>query len=145
MKYLAILALVFTTHLFAVTPFSLENLSSVNFKILNKNKALDKQTYADLNKTIMQRLNEAGIKTKTKSFANFLIKVKTVKLKDITACHVTLFLVEDVQINRDNPTKAIAITYSKDDFFESSNVQEDLQESIEFLVDEFLSQYEDEK
>lgn len=139
-----VLSLILFYNAFAITPFSLENISSVNVKILNKQKLLSEKKEEELTKKIEKRLNQAGIKTDSKSFSNFLIKVKGVEIADETVCLITLFLVEDVLITRQNPTKAIATTYSKDDFFQTDSPEDDIVESIEFLLEEFISQYQEE-
>jgi hypothetical protein len=144
MRILFLTFFIFSSGLFALTPFSLESLSSVNFKILNKNKALDEKTYIQLSKKIEEKLHDAGIQTQSKSFANLLLKIQSIKLDKTTVYNVSLTLVEDVSIPRDEEVKAIAITFSKSDFFETTSPKEELLESIDFLLDDFLTQHKEE-
>ncbi|MBE0490639.1 MAG: hypothetical protein IBX44_00135 [Sulfurospirillum sp.] len=132
------------TQLFAISPYSLENLTSVNVKIFDKKKLLDIKSYEALDKKVKKTLQEAGIKVDSENFANFLITISTFLLQDQKLVHVRLFLVEDVSIKRDKITKAIATTYSKEDFFESTLLNEDIDESVTFLIDEFITQYKEE-
>lgn len=135
------ISFILTTGLFAISPFSLENIKSVNVKILDKQKILDEKTYETLTNNVEKKLQEIGMRTQSKNFANLLIKIRSLESDTTTFLHVSLFLVEDVSIYREKETKAIATTYSKDDLFSSTSPKEDVIESIEFLLDEFLSQY----
>jgi hypothetical protein len=139
-----ILSFLLLCNAFAITPFSLEYISAVNVNILDKDKILSEEEEKKFTKSIETKLNQAGIKTDTSSFSNFLIKLKTDKVGDITVCHISLLLVEDVLISRDKPIKAIATTYSKDDFFQTVSLKEDIEESIDFLLEVFISQFQEE-
>lgn len=144
MKKIFIILLCSALSSFAITPFSLENLKSVNFKILDKKKILKSEVKEALKSQIQEKLLAAHLQTKSDNFANFLISFKIYKLENKELCTVSLLLIEDVSIQRASKTKAIAITYKKEDSFEVENFQEDLSESIEYLIDDFLAQYEEE-
>lgn len=143
-KFLFCILLGFATTSFALTPFSLENLKSVNFKIVDKQKLLDEKVKEALSNQIQKKLLAQNIQSTSKNFANFLIKFQTFKVGEKTFCTTSLFLIEDVNIKRDKPTTAIAITYMKQDSFEVENFSEDVSESVEYLVDDFLAQHEEE-
>jgi hypothetical protein len=144
MKKIFIILLCSALSSFAITPFSLENLKSVNFKILDKKKILKSEVKEALKSQIQEKLLAAHLQTQSDNFANFLISFKIYKLENKELCTVSLLLIEDVSIQRASKTKAIAITYKKEDSFEVENFQEDLSESIEYLIDDFLAQYEEE-
>lgn len=144
MKKIFIILLCSALSSFAITPFSLENLKSVNFKILDKKKILKSEVKEALKSQIQEKLLAAHLQTQSDNFANFLISFKIYKLESKELCTVSLLLIEDVSIQRASKTKAIAITYKKEDSFEVENFQEDLSESIEYLIDDFLAQYEEE-
>jgi len=128
----------------ASSPFSLEALKGVNVTFLNKNKLLNEAYIASLQKEVEEKLQKAGLKTKSASFSNLLFKVQTQKVNEITLVHVTLSLVENAHLKRSRPVDAIAITYSKDDFFETQSMEVDLKESIFFLLDELIDQFKEE-
>lgn len=136
--------LILYTQSFAQSPFSLEALQSVNVTFLNKHKHLSDSFVADLQKEVEAKLNKAGIKTSTKHFSNLLIKIQMQTIRETTLAHVTLSLVENVQLKRASRVDAIAVTYNKDDLFELSNIEADLKESIFFLLDEFIDQFKEE-
>lgn len=129
---------------YATSPFSLESLQSVNVTVLNKNKHLSDAYVKALEGEIEAKLREAGIGIATKHFSNFLIKIRENKLQDSTFLHVSLALVENAHLKRPKGVDAIAITYTKDDFFESKSIETDIKESVLFLVDEFIDQYKEE-
>lgn len=130
---------------FALTPFSLEGLEGVNITVLNKkHKVLDDAFKKSLEEDIASKLKAVGIKTSSPTFSNFLIKVQESKTEKNTLCHVTLSLIENVQISRKKAVDAIAITFFKEDSFESTDLEADIRESVGFLVDEFIDQYKEE-
>lgn len=144
MKKICIFLFCIISSSFALTPFSLEHLGSVNFKIIDKNKLLDEKVKEALTNQIQEKLMAARIKPKSQNFANFLVRFKTFKVGEKTLCITSLMLIEDASIQRDTPTNAIAITYMKEDSFEVENFRENFSESVEYLIDDFLTQYEEE-
>jgi len=146
MKHVAalVLGILLCTQGFASSPFSLEALKGVNVTFLNKNKRLSEAFIASLQKEVEAKLQQAGIETSTKHFSNLLFKVQTQKVKETTLVHITLSLVENAYLKRSRPVDAIAITYSKDDLFEASEMEIETKESILMLVDEFIDQFKEE-
>lgn len=134
----------FATLCYATSPFSLESLNSVNVTILNKNKRLDTSFVTALEEEIKTALHHAKIHTSTKGFSNFLIKIHTQEHKEVLFTHVNLSLVENARIQRAKPISSVAITYTKDDFFETSDFEADTKESVLFLVGEFIDQFKEE-
>ena len=142
--FLAIL--IFSTFSYAVTPFSLENVKSVNIVIADKGKVLHKDTIPKIKKSVEKKLKELGIKTQTDDFINFIIKIDTIKLEDQFAVYVSLFMVESVNPLRDKELENVAITYKQDDFFIADLLDEEVYESaVEFLLYSFEEQYLEEQ
>ena len=139
-----IVALLLQVNSFAASPFSLEALKGINVTFLNKNKLLSEAYIASLQKEVEEKLQKAAMQTSTKNFSNLLFKVQTQKVKETTLVHITLSLVENAHLKRSRPVDAIAITYTKDDLFETNAMETDVKESILFLVDEFIDQFTEE-
>ncbi|HIP29804.1 MAG TPA: hypothetical protein EYG93_00120 [Sulfurospirillum arcachonense] len=138
--------LIFSTFSYAVTPFSLENVKSVNIVIADKRKVLQKQTILKIEKSVESKLQELGIKTQTDDFINFIIKIDTIKLEEQFAVYVSLFIVESVNPLRDKELENVAITYKQDDFFIADLLDEEVYESaVEFLLYSFEEQYLEEQ
>ena len=145
MRFL-IATLILSTSLFAVTPFSLQNVKSVNIVIADKGKALHKDTVPKIKKDVEAKLQELGIKTQTDDFINFIIKVDVIKLEKKHAVYVSLFMIESVNPLRDKELQNVAITYKQDDFFIADELDEEVYESaVEFLLYSFEEQYLEEK
>ncbi|WP_024955798.1 hypothetical protein [Sulfurospirillum arcachonense] len=131
---------------YALTPFSLEGLKSVNIAILNKGKLVSKQTIEKIKKDLTHSLTKLGIQTHTLEFSNFLIKIDAKKIKKKFAVHVSLLLVESVNPIRDKKLINTAITYQQSDFFITDELEDDVYESaVEFLLPLFEEQYLEEK
>jgi hypothetical protein len=130
---------------FALTPFSLEGLHEAKVKISDKGKLLTKIEKKQLTAKIILKLQKTGLKTDTKLYSKIIIKVKSLKLKSKSIILISLFVIEDVRMLNDIENIKMAITYKMDDFFEAEDLKEDVTESIEYLVSEFIEQYNDEK
>jgi hypothetical protein len=133
---------ILSTFLYAVTPFSLQNVKSVNIVIADKGKVLHKDTVPKIKKDVEAKLQELGIKTQTDDFINFIIKVDVIKLEKKYAVKVSLFIIESVNPLRDKELQNVAITYNQDDFFIADELDEEVYESaVEFLLYSFEEQY----
>lgn len=146
MRYLFVLFFygLCTCSLFALTPFSLELLKEVNVTLLDKQKLVSEPSLAMIKAEVENKLNTVGIKTSTKNFSNLLIKIQKYPIKETTLVHVTLSIVENVELKRASSINGIAISYTKDDLFETASIETDVKESVLFLMDEFLDQYKEE-
>ena len=130
---------------FALTPFSLEGLKEVKVRISVKGKLLSKIEKKHLTNKIIEELQRTGLKTDTKLYSKIIIKVKSLRVKSKSIIFVSLFVIEDVRMLNDIENIKMGITYKMDDLFETEDLKEDLKESIEYLVSEFIEQYNDEK
>lgn len=146
MRYLFVLFFygLCTCSLFALTPFSLESLKEVNVTLLDKQKLVSDPSLAMIKTEVENKLHTVGIKTSTKNFSNLLIKIQKYPIKETTLVHVTLSIVENVELKRASSINGIAISYTKDDLFETASLETDVKESVLFLMDEFLDQYKEE-
>lgn len=143
MKKIILLAL-FSSYLFALTPFSLEGLQEVSFKISDKTKILPKEIKTKLTNDMIQKLQKIGLKTTTKLYSKIIIKVESVKIDTKYALYISFFVLEDIRMLNDSDNVKMGITYKMDDFIDSTTPIEDTVESIEYLVSEFIDQYKDE-
>lgn len=142
--FIALFAFMLHAQAAVLTPFSLEGLEAVNVTVLGKDKLFEGTFKQTLKDDVEKKLHALNIQTTSKNFSNFLIKVKTVKVEKSTLYYVTLSLVENIHIQRSKTIEAIAITYTKEDSFESTNPEEDVKESVLYLVEEFAEQYKEE-
>ena len=129
---------------FALTPFSLEGLEETKVKISDKGKLLSKMEKKELTNKVIKELEKTGLKTDTKLYSKIILKVKSLKSKSKDIIFISLFVIEDVRMLNDIENIKMAITYKMDDFIDSTDPKEDIVESIEYLVSEFIDQYKDE-
>ena len=94
---------------------------------------------------IKEELKKLGIKSETKKFSNFLVKIQIDKIGEIDFVRTSIILSEDVKLFRETDFEAIAITYRKDDSFEAENLEKDIYESVvDYLLADFIEQYKEE-
>lgn len=138
--------IIFTAiYAFAITPYSLENIKELNIKVLNKKETVSKELEEKIENKIKEEFKKLGIKTQSKSFSNFKVRIKIDKIKDVDFVRTSIIVSEDVIPLRDTSLETIAITYKKDDSFESEDLEIDIYESIiEYLLEEFIEQYKEE-
>jgi len=137
-----IIAIIFSTLCFAVTPFSLEGLKEVNLVVADKGKVLKKETLIKIRKATIQKLQEMEIKTETNKFSNLIIKIDAHKVGKKFAVNVALFIVESVNPIREKELENVGITYSQNDFFIADDLDEEVYESaVDFLLYTFEDQF----
>lgn len=146
MRYLCILFFycLCTLPLFALTPFSLEALKEVNVTLLDKQKLLNEVYLKTIKIEVENKLQNVGITTTTQHFSNLLIKIQKYAIKESTFIHVSLSIVENAELKRSPSINGIAISYTKDDMFETTSIEADVKESILFLLDELIDQFKEE-
>lgn len=144
---LLIIPLLLLVNSYAITPFSLEEFKEANVKILSKSSIIKKSFKQKLLKDLKTELKALNINTKSEHFSNLLIKIETVSLKQNIVVNVTLAIVEDVAPLRNKELTNMAITYRKNDMFDTTkeNLETDIYESaIEYLLYDFIEQYQEE-
>ena len=144
MKKLFLLVLMFS-YSFSISPYSLENLKEVNIEVLNKKEIIPKELEKKIVDKIKIEFEKLGIKTKSKKFSNFKIKIKIDKIKNIDFVRTSIMVSEDVIPLRDKDAEILAITYQKEDYFEAEELEADIYESIvDYLLVDFIDQYKEE-
>ena len=142
-----VLALLITTNIFALSPFSLEGIKDVNIKVIDKSKLIPEPHLDSMKNQIEMELKNLDIKTNSDIFSNLIIKVQGSNLQNNYAFHISMFIVEESSPVRDIKQKNMSITYYKDDFFNTIDkaLVEDTKESIiEYLLGDFIEQYKEE-
>lgn len=131
-----------TSFSYAITPYSLEGIKSVNVKVFDKSKLVSKETIAKIHKDTETALKKMGIEVNNSEFLNFIIKIQAEKIHDMFFIHVSLFTIENVIPQRDKNLQSLAITYYIDDMFSAKELESEVYDSaIEFLLSSFEEQY----
>ena len=147
MKKLLFIILFIVTNLFALSPFSLEGITEVNLKVIDKSKLTTKTNLEKITYDLEQTLDKLHIKTSTKHFSNFIVKIQGIQINEKYVMHISMFIVEDTIPARNKSIENMGITYYRDDFFDSNSkeIQTDIYESvINYLLSDFIEQYKEE-
>ena len=129
------------------TIFSLGGLKEVKVLIFDKKRVLPRKLKQNMKNNIVDKLEKVGLQTNTKLYSKFIVKINSMKLDDDSdtyVINVILFIVEDVALIANKENVKVAITYRKDEMFDSNNLEEDITESVNYLVSEFVEQYKQE-
>ena len=137
-----ILLLLFTTYIlaFAQTPFILTKFKSFYPVVEIYTDKVPQSYKPKIKKIIQEYAKEMKISTKGYSERPFAIIVSRVAVGKSLVLKVQLLLGEEVRRTEDNE-EVFALTYQKEDIFEVENLDEDLIESVEYLLCEFQDQY----
>lgn len=139
---LIILALSLTTLSYAKTPFILTGVKTL-YPVVEIHTDIVGQKYVPIIlKKLKSKVESLGISTKNYPQRFITILISSVSIADEPAVHVKLIIGEDVKRLDDNE-EVFAITYSNDDIFEVFKLDEDIQDSVDFLLDEFAEQYKE--
>ncbi len=141
------LSLIIATNLFALSPFSLEGVKSVNLKVIDKSKLIPKHYLDTLKNQIEMELKNLGIQTHSKLFSNFIVKIQGDKIGEKYVLHISMFIVEESSPIRDKNQENMSITYYRDDFFNTTkkDLTADIKESIiDYLLFDMIEQYKEE-
>jgi hypothetical protein len=139
--------LLFAANLFALSPFSLEEIKSVNFKMIDKSKLISKQHLDARKSQVEMEMKNLNIQTKSEHFSNLIIKIQAEKLDHRYVLHISMFIVEESSPIRNKEQENMSITYYRDDFFSTNekDINGDLKESIiDYLLNSFIEQYKEE-
>ncbi len=138
---------IFTINAFAITPFSLEGFKEANVKFSCKSKAVSEEFKKSLKQQVIKELEKADIKTSSKEYSNFVVKIEILKVKDSFAVNASIFIVEDIIPARDKTLLSMGISYKKSDLFDTvkKDIERDIKESvIDYILFDFIEQYKEE-
>ena len=126
--------------LFAQTPFTLTKISEL-YPLVEIHTDKVPQTYKALfTKEIEEYAQELHISTKNYSQRTLAIIISRVAVGKSLVLKVRLLLGEEVK-RLDDGEEVFAITYQKADIIEVDDLDENLVDSVEYLLEEFKDQY----
>ena len=130
-------ALLFAEHL----PFTLENLKNLNIYYVDKSGLFTKQEQNSIKKNIENKLIKTGFNTHGSDPSTLVIIVQTIDIDDIYVANISLLVGEEVITKRKDAIATMAFTYHVNDFVELDEPVDDIEESINTLLDEFINLY----
>ena len=137
--------LLLQTSLMAATPYNLESMKALNILILDQNDILSTAAEKQLKIALQKKLAKHGIKGEKDGVGAMFVKINATVKGNITIAFITLGVGEESIVKRGGKeVPTFALTYSYEDMIESLNPETDVYDSvINFLIDEFLEQFEE--
>ncbi len=134
-------ALLFTTFAYAKTPFTLTGIKEL-YPVVEISADNVPQTYvAIIKQKLIKKVEALGINTKNFSDRSIAVLISGFSIGDEPVVHVKLLIGENVK--REDGAETFAMTYASEDIFEIFKLDEDLNESIDNLLEQFAEQYKE--
>jgi hypothetical protein len=100
------------------------------------------QTYvAVIKKKLTQKIEALGINTKNFSDRSVAVLISGLSIGDEPVVHIKLLIGENIK--REDGVETFAMTYANEDIFEVFKLDEDLNQSIDNLLEQFAEQYKE--
>jgi len=145
MKFLAILFL--TLSLQAAGFWTLTGLQKANIYIKNELTTLKPTTLSSIRIKMESMLKKNDIKTAQQDSATIMISLEEIVDDESHYIYIKLALGEEVKTFRDDGSATFALTYNSTDFIEleDEDLDSGVLESVDFLLEQFEEQFEDDK
>ncbi len=129
--------------LFAQTPFSLEQFSTAHIVVKSgSNKILDKYK-TNIYKLLNEYANDLNISTSRLSQRVLGVKIHLLKLtKELSIIELELYIHEPTLHMKDKE-EVLSITYQNRSIFIANDIEEDIEDNLIILLEEFSTQYEE--
>lgn len=134
-----LLIFLFTTFAYAKTPFTLTGIKEL-YPVVEIHTDYVSQTYvAAIKKELTQKIEALGINTKNFSDRSVAVLISGLSIGDEPVVHIKLLIGENIK--REDGVETFAMTYANEDIFEVFKLDEDLNQSIDNLLEQFAEQY----
>lgn len=127
--------------------WTLSGVEKANIYVSNELSLLKAQTVVSIKEKMKKKLEENGIKTELQDSPTLMVSMVEMSDDEAYFVYVKLALGEEVQTFREDKTATFALTYDAYDFIEvdEESIDSDVLESVDFLLSQFIEQYEDDK
>ena len=125
---------------FAQTPYTLTTFKSIYPLVEIYTDKVPEHYKKDITEIIREYAKEMKISTEGYSQRPLAIIISRVAVGKTLVLRVQLLLGEEVK-RLDDGEEVFALTYQKDDIFEVNDLDEDIIDSVEYLLEEFKDQY----
>lgn len=138
-KVLFVLFFIFS-ELHALTPFSLNGMKEATVHVADYSGLYDKKMKETLEVLMHKYMKKLGVKSHKFYNESLMLLLKSQKVGKIEVLFLDLMITGDVRrVTQDHLT--FGITYLNKDNVEIENKEEDVIESLTFLLEEFSDQY----
>jgi len=140
-----LLLFLFTLYLQAAGFWTLSGVDKANIYVNNQLSTLKPSTIKTMKAKMEAMLKRNGIQTKMQDSPTLMFKLEEIEGEENHYVYVKLALGEEVQTFRKNRDNTFALTYDANDFIdvESDELDEQVLESVDFLLEQFTELYED--
>ncbi len=136
-----LLIFLFATFAYAKTPFTLTGIKEL-YPVVEIHTDYVSQTYvAVIKKKLTQKIEALGINTKNFSDRSVAVLISGLSIGDEPVVRIKLLIGENIK--REDGVETFAMTYANEDIFEVFKLDEDLNQSIDNLLEEFAEQYKE--
>ncbi|MDD2358510.1 MAG: hypothetical protein PHX13_11435 [Thiovulaceae bacterium] len=136
-----LLVFLFTTFVYAKTPFTLTGIKEL-YPVVEISADYVPQRYvAIIKQKLIKKVQALGISTKNFSDRSIAVLISGLSIADEPVVHVKLLIGENIK--REDGVETFAMTYANEDIFEIFKLDEDLNESIDNLLEQFAEQYKE--
>lgn len=127
--------------------WTLSGVQKANIYVSNELSILKAQSVVDIKEKMKKKLEENGIKTELQDSPTLMVSMVEISDDEGYFIYVKLSLGEEVKTFREDKSETFALTYDAYDFIEvdDESIDSDVLESIDFLLDQFIEHYEDDK
>lgn len=145
MRFLLTFILAYSLH--GAGFWTLTGLTKANIYIQNEVGYLEEETIKKIKLKINAMFKETKIATEQQDAPTLMIALQELSDDEDHYVYVKLSIGEEVQTFRDDKSATFALTYDSSDFIETDTeeLDNDVLESIDFLLSQFAEQYEDDK
>lgn len=141
------LSMLFTFALQGAGFWTLTGLEKANVYVQNSVSSLKPDTIKTIKQKMSEMLHKEGIKTEQQDSPTLMVLLEEIEYDESHCVYVKLALGEEVQTYRAQREATFALTYAANDFIDVENDELDdaILESVDFLLSQFVEQYEDDK
>ena len=136
---------ILTLPLFSTTPYNLEGIKALNVLIVDENDVLSPAFEVRLKERIKKRIDSVGIASYKEDVGALSVSVHALQIQDEWVIHVCLSVGEEALVTRNNKKiESYVKTYVYEDMVHTKLPELEVQSVVmEYLLDEFLEQYEE--
>lgn len=142
-----LLTLLLTLSLEAAGFWTLSGLEKANIYVKNDLSFVKPETITSIKAKMKATLEANGILIGEQDSPTLMIALEELSNDDVYYVYVKLALGEEVRTFRADKIATFALTYDSNDFIEvdAEDLDEEILESVDFLLSQFSEQYEDDK
>ncbi len=144
MKKILLIWLSLITLGFSGTPFTLTEIDELYVVLENDTKMVDEKTEVILKQMMLDKLTSLGVKTDSYAPESLILVIGQNEFGDMKFLNVKLMIVSQVKRAKAKET-SLGITYMMEDLFDTTEPNEDMIESLEYMLSEFGDQFIEEK